>query len=175
MKYLLFFNCIKSVLKVLKTRLNQVIIIILFYVNEILKIRNPDNKKAENYITNEVAEIHNSVDYSSKLWKKKKDEEYFKFIIKEMSKKLVSKSVISFVYYCIYTDFKVGRYRQRFNEYVNREIIKLYDLKAVFEVQSGNNIRAVDKKGNAFLNAQNLWCENNPSYLKNHTLSYNFK
>ena len=42
-------------------------------------------------------------------------------------------------------------------------------------VTMGNNIRAVDKKENAFLNAQNLWCENNPSYLKNHTLSYNFK
>ena len=46
-----------------------------------------------NYITNEVAEIHNSVDYSSKLWKNKKDEEYFKFIIKEMSKKLVMSRV----------------------------------------------------------------------------------
>ena len=44
----------------------------LFYVNEILKIRNPDSKKAENYITNEIAELHHSVNYSSKLWKNKK-------------------------------------------------------------------------------------------------------
>jgi len=104
-----------------------------------------------------------------KLWGKEKDEGFFNYVLESMFKDLkISKSSISFIYYCVQNDFAAEDYRAKFEAYVNHVVTKKYKIKGGFKVQSKATITSIDDKTEAFNKAQNNWNELNEHHIKDH-------
>ena len=78
----------------------------------------------------------------------------------------ISKSSISFIYYCVQNDFAAEDYRAKFEAYVNHVVTKKYKIKGKFKVQSRATITSIDDKTEAFHKAQNKWNELNEHHFK---------
>jgi hypothetical protein len=104
-----------------------------------------------------------------KLWGTEKDEDFFNYVLESMFKDLkISKSSISFIYYCVQNDFAAEDYRAKFEAYVNHVVTKKYKIKGKFKVQSKATITSIDDKTEAFNKAQNKWNELNEHHTKDH-------
>jgi len=168
-------NCgsVAEVRKCLKRAKNNYIIDVYFYYliycYDIIKIRVKKTTKAELEIDKEVEKLLTIKDYRLKLWGKEKDEGFFNYVLESMFKDLkISKSSISFIYYCVQNDFAAEDYRAKFEAYVNHVVTKKYKIKGKFKVQSRATITSIDDKIEAFNKAQNKWNELNEHHIKDH-------
>ena len=168
---------VAEVRKCLKRAENNYIIDVYFYYliycYDIIKIRVKKTTKVELEIDKEIEKLLTVKDYRLKLWSKEKDEGFFNYILESMFRDLkISKSTISFIYYCVQNDFAAEDYRVKFEAYINHVVTKKYKIKGEFKVQSKATITSIANKTESFNKAQNKWNELNENHTKDHYVPY---